>query len=338
MNWDGKIAADEQLGVGAGASLVSRLSSLLDHQKRTWPLLAQGYESLSRGEMRPVEMDGTRVFVQHNPGRVRSTGAAVDIASVEARPCFLCPANLPPEEKGIEYGDGHVILCNPFPVLDRHLSIVCKEHAPQQIAGNLPLLLELAHDLSPDYFVLYNGPECGASAPDHFHLQACSRSIFPLEAALATGDAPPVPHCDMCEETVANYFELFTINDSGRSAIVFRAGNWTALAAWMKKTLDQLGSHAGKEEPPVNIIATYDQAIWTVFMFPRKRHRPGCFYAEGEEKILVSPGAIDMAGVLVAPERDHFLKLDADLIRRIYSEVSLDEGEVNGVLETVCSE
>ncbi|PYP86545.1 MAG: hypothetical protein DMF61_12745 [Blastocatellia bacterium AA13] len=335
MNWEERLLTLTE-PEGETSNLISRVSALLDQQKREWPLLAAGYGALARAEIRRFEMDGAPVFVQQNAGRIRSTAASVDKASVDARECFLCSSNLPPEEKGIAYGESHVILCNPYPVLERHLSIVSVRHTEQRIGGNIRLMLELAHDLSPDYFVLYNGPECGASAPDHFHLQACSRSNLPIEAVLATGEPAPEPHCDECEDTVLTYFELFTVSDSGRTVIVIRGGDWTVLARWIENIVNALGSRADKEEPLLNVILNYQKAVWTVFIFPRKKHRPACFYAEGAEKILVSPGAIDMAGILVVPEHDHFLKLDAKRIKEIYSEVSLEEDEVNSVLETLC--
>ena len=165
--------------------LTREVNALIEHQKQTWPMLAEGYAAFEAMETKRIEVDGSGVIVQHNPKRIRSTAARVDKASVGARACFLCPDSLPVEERAIRYGDDLMILCNPFPVLDRHLSIVHRDHAPQQIEGNVEMLLMLARDLSPDFFVLYNGPRCGASAPDHLHFQACSREGLPVEALLA---------------------------------------------------------------------------------------------------------------------------------------------------------
>jgi len=170
MNWEERLITAEELRVyqddDADESLEAQVAALIDQQADTWPLLADGLAAFLDIETKRVPLDAAEIVVQYNPRRIRSTGAQVDRASVEQRRCFLCAANLPPEEKGIAYGEHLVILCNPFPVLDRHLSIVHRKHIPQQIEQNVETLLSLARDLGPSYFVLYNGPECGASAPD----------------------------------------------------------------------------------------------------------------------------------------------------------------------------
>src|SRR6185503_6882728 len=141
---------------------------------------------------------------------------------------------------GIAYNDDLVILCNPFPVLDRHLSVVHREHSPQQIDGNLETLLSLAHDLGSSYFVLYNGPECGASAPDHLHFQACSRELLPIEENLYEDEPVLLEDCSSCDETAKNTFELFTLGGCGRSVIVFRGGNREEIAHWVDAQIREL--------------------------------------------------------------------------------------------------
>jgi hypothetical protein len=276
------------------------------------------------------------VIVQHNPKRIRSTAARVDDASIGARACFLCPDGLPAEEKAIEYGDELMILCNPFPVLDRHLSVVHREHTAQQIDGNLETMLHLARDLAPDYFVLYNGPRCGASAPDHLHFQACSREGLPVDSLLAE-EPTEAAHCDICATGAGEGFELFTLTNGGRTIVVFRGSRADELAGWVYKTIGELSRDSFGNEPMVNIISAYDKNQWTVYLFPRARHRPACFFAEGEARLLVSPGAIDMAGVIVVPERSHFERIGGEQVEAIYAEVSLGEDRVIEVVERVAS-
>lgn len=341
MSWDDRVIDDAEPGFfqpsDRPGSLRSRVEALLDNQKRMWPFLREGYVSLSQVEVKSIAVDGSEVLVQHNPRRIRSTAARVDKESVEARGCFLCAENLPREEKGISYSSDLVILCNPLPVLDRHLSIVRRDHVSQRIDGSVETLLALAYDLAPDYFVLYNGPECGASAPDHLHFQACARSLLPIENSLRAVDAPAAERCEICESTPRDEFELFTLADCGRTAVVFRGNDPDRLARWVYEVVSELGGGPSRPEPMMNLIVTHDDRQWTVFLFPRARHRPACFFAEGGDRLTVSPGAIDMAGVLVVPEKEHFNRLNADLIQQIYSEVSLPEGLVNEVVERVCA-
>ena len=186
MNGDEKVISELELRSyqedETDQSLEARVAALIDQQIETWPLLREGCDAFAHIETKRVRVKESEVVIQHNARRIRSTAASVDKASVETRRCFLCPDNLPEEEKGIEYGDDLMILCNPFPVLDRHLSIVHREHTPQQIEGNVELLLSLAHDLGSSYFVLYNGPECGASAPDHLQIgrASCRERVYVL--------------------------------------------------------------------------------------------------------------------------------------------------------------
>jgi len=334
MNWDEKI-----IGVDneTDQTLEARVAALIDQQLDTWPSLREGYEAFAQIETKRVRVEESEVVIQHNPRRIRSTAASVDKSSVESRPCFLCPENLPPEEKGIAYGDDLVILCNPLPVLDRHLSIVHREHVPQQIDGNVDVMLALARDLGSDYFVLYNGPECGASAPDHLHFQACSREHLPITENLFEDEPVMAEDCSYCEETARNSFELLTLGGCGRSVVVFRGGNPSEVAHWIRQVVGELGLQTDRHEPLINLICTYDPKLWTVYLFPRAKHRPARFYAEGEDRLVVSPGAIDMAGVVVVPERAHFEKIDGDRIAEIFYEVSMRSETVNDLIDELCS-
>src|SRR5262249_2383246 len=143
---------------------------------------------LKRAQTRSVDVNGYEVIVRHLPHRIVSTTAAVDRDSVAKRPCLLCAANLPLEEKGLEFNSELTIFCNPFPILDRHLTVVQREHRPQRIAGQMDNMIALAQAL-PGYMVIYNGPQCGASAPDHLHFQAClMRGVPIVQDVLKTRD------------------------------------------------------------------------------------------------------------------------------------------------------
>lgn len=341
MSWDEKIVSDAELNAyldeDGDWSLEDRVAALVDHQTETWPLLAEGVTAFSRMETKQVRVAESECIVQHNPKRIRSTAAAVDKASIETRRCFLCPQNLPAEEKGIAYSDDLVILCNPFPVLDRHLSIVHREHLPQRIEGKVETMLALTHDLGSTYFVLYNGPECGASAPDHFHFQACSREHLLIEKNLFQDEPVLAEDCAYCDERARGSFELFTLGGTGRSVVVFRGGNPGEIAHWVYAVVNELAQRTDKPEPLINIICTYDPKMWTVYLFPRSKHRPASFYAEGENRLVVSPGAIDMAGVIVVPEREHFDKIDGKRIESIFSEVSMNSEVVNELIDDICA-
>ncbi|MEK6300979.1 MAG: DUF4922 domain-containing protein [Acidobacteriota bacterium] len=341
MSWDERIIGKRELSPylagEEGSDLGSLALALIEHQREHWPQLAEGYAGLQEIETKRVRVEESEAVIQHNPKRIRSTGAAIDKATVSGRPCFLCADNLPEEEKGIAYGDDLVILCNPFPVLDHHLSIVQREHIEQKIEGNVETLLDLARDFGPEFFALYNGPECGASAPDHLHFQVCSRDGLPIEEHVFDDEPQLAEDCSYCEETARNSFELFTLGGCGRSVVVFRGGNRSEMVRWVNEVLHELGQTTDGAEPLVNIVCVYDTRLWTVYLFPRAKHRPASFFAEGDQRLTVSPGAIDMAGVVVVPERAHFDKIDSELITGIFAEVSMNRDVLNELIDDMCS-
>ncbi|HEY6332146.1 MAG TPA: DUF4922 domain-containing protein [Blastocatellia bacterium] len=361
MSWDERIAAEFEPYSGELSrqhSLPELIAAFIQEQKQSWPLLRNGSDTLEKAEIRRLDIPGavpSFVYVQYNPGRIRSTAAAVDKTSVASRPCFLCVENLPPEEKSIAYGSDLVITCNPFPVLPNHLSILERRHVPQQIESRLESMLALAHDLGPEYFVLYNGPRCGASAPDHFHFQACARSNLPIEEDLRRSQARPGEPIQEMKPglrarlitegrehlredgwfprgaiktdapTPTDSVASIVLATGSRGTVVVRSAGPRALASELSRVVEALRLQTGKDdEPMINIVAVFEDGEWKVFLFPRARHRPACFYAEGNERLLVSPGAIDMAGVIVMPDREEFLRIAPEQIRRIFSEVSLD--------------
>ncbi len=340
MNWQERILSIDEINnyleENDAVKLSAQVEALIEHQKANWPQLKEGYEALSQIETKRINIDDSTIIVQHNAKRVRSTAAPVDKTSIAARPCFLCAENLPVEEKGIYYDEEYVILCNPFPVLDKHLVIAHKEHIEQKIEGRVEDLLALAFDLGDEYFVLYNGPECGASAPDHLHFQALSRAVLPIEETLKAGEPPSEIDCNICVDTGRGQFELFTIADAGRSVIVLRGANKFELVPWIYQTIAGLSQATSKSEPMLNLICYVDKGVFTVLLFPRARHRPACFFAEAEDRLIISPGAIDMAGIIVVPEHEHYEKIGAQQIEIIYSEVSLNSDFVDEVIGQVC--
>jgi len=256
---------------------------------------------------------GAECWVQHNPRRLTSTTAAVEPGAVRARACFLCPEGLPPEERGLAIGDELVALCNPFPILDRHLVIVHRGHVPQRLAGRAGELLALARGLGPEDCVLYNGARCGASAPDHLHFQACSRARLPVEAALEGREL---------RRAGSGGWLLMRPEQCGRTVLALRSPRRAELAGWLEGLLAELPREADEAEPKLNLVCVHAGGSWTAYLFPRARHRPACFFAEGDARLLASPGAIDMAGVLVLPEQRDFQRIDAARLAAIYGEVT----------------
>jgi hypothetical protein len=295
--------------------MIDEIEHLRERQLRVWPQLAKGIEGLAQAATRSVRIDWYAVYLRHVPHRIVSTTAEVDRASIAKRPCFLCAENLPPEEEGLPFGSDFMIYCNPFPIVDRHLTIAHGAHTPQRIANQFGKMLDLAAAL-PGYFVIYNGPECGASAPDHMHFQAGSRKLFPIgkDTAKRTGI------------TVPNY---------GRNVFMFRERDQAALIARMDRAIEQLAQITGRRtEPMVNLAVYYDDGEWVTYLFPRGKHRPEVFHL-GE--LTISPAAIDLCGIVAVPLAKDFAKITGDDIAAIFREVTLSQDQFRKVAERLGS-
>jgi hypothetical protein len=321
LSWENRLVSDAALAPyfdSDARDFHARVRALIREQQETWPMLSRATAALDAVQYKPLGVKGSEVFAQFNPARAVSTAAKVDAATIKERPCFLCPASLPAEEKGVEFGANFVALCNPFPVLRDHLVISSREHTPQSVDGHFGVLLDLARELGEEFFALYNGPACGASAPDHLHFQACSRERLPIARDVEAWGRRAVAR--------GEGLEVFTLPGYRVNVLVARGDAREALSGWFDQTLRRLAAVTqASGEPMLNLVATYGRGAWTVYLFPRERHRPACYFAEGEARLLVSPGAIDLAGVVVVPDPQHFARITARDLESIFGEVTLDD-------------
>ena len=298
-----------------------RVNELSDSQFREWKLARDNYRQLDDVRVRSVSFSGYELSVQFNPGRITSSAAKVDAKAIEARPCFLCGKNRSPEQRGVPFGDEYEILINPFPIFRRHLTIVSGRHIPQRIDGNFGTMLSLAESL-PDYVIFYNGPQCGASAPDHLHFQAGNRGFLPIEK-----DAENPQLCNRVAG--AGAAELFLWNGYRRGIMTLRGRNGKDMEAVFKRFYNCFFlQQPDRPEPMLNILAYYDKGMLTVHVIPRKMHRPACYFAEGGERILLSPASVDLGGVFITPRGEDFTKITAHDISAILDEVCLTEEEL----------
>jgi len=290
--------------------------ALYADQTRSWPALARAEAELAGIRVRDLSSDGWSLKVQYNPARLTSGTARVDPASIAARPCFLCPEALPPEQRGILYREAYLILCNPAPIFPGHVTIASLAHEPQAIEARLEAFLDLARDLGDGMTLFYNGPACGASAPDHLHFQAAPADAIPIEQDLAGRfDARP--------DRGSDGVDRWGLVSWGRTLILVRGRERTPLADATRRLIARGGTGPGSpDEPMLNLLAGYRRGEWRLCLFPRQRHRPAAYDRPDPERLLVSPGAVDMGGLIVAPREREFTRLNAPLLREIYREVS----------------
>lgn len=295
---------------------------LLEEQKKSWEQLRDGYESLKQIKTKTFQFDGFTMKLQFNPGRYISTSAKVDAKSINERKCFLCPANLPEEQKGILCENEYLILGNPFPIFPEHFTIPNINHVPQQIKNNFPLMLKLTKDLSKHYVVLYNGPKCGASAPDHFHFQSGTKNFMPI---MNDFHQLKNEHGELLIEN--DELTVYGIDDGIRRMISLESLNSETLTDIFDKLYKVYSSISGNnEEPLLNIVSAYEEEFgWVVIMFLREKHRSSHYFAEGEEKILLSAASIDLSGVCITPLEKDFEKITKEKLTEILSEVALNK-------------
>jgi len=303
----------------------------IENQLAKWQTAHTNHEALNQIETRRFELAGNTITVQFNPARAVSTCAKVDKSSIEARKCFLCPENKPNEQDEIiiSLDEPFSLRINPYPILPGHLTISSLKHQDQVLADKtirqLPgkLISWLEEYFASGYVLFYNGAKCGASAPDHFHFQAVKQS-----------DVPVIQQWERLMETAVREKEIKTENGNTYSSFqitsyicpiqVFICNHSTdILPEMINQYLESLPLHEGESEPRYNLFAWQDkQRGFTMAYFPREEHRPACYTATGGEQLLVSPGALDMAGLLVTPRKEDFDKITESDITQIYKEVA----------------
>ena len=303
----------------------------IENQLAKWQTARINHEALNQIETRRFELAGNTITVQFNPARAVSTCAKVDKSSIEARKCFLCPENKPNEQDEIiiSLDEPFSLRINPYPILPGHLTISSLKHQDQVLADKtirqLPgkLISWLEEYFASGYVLFYNGAKCGASAPDHFHFQAVKQS-----------DVPVIQQWERLMETAVREKEIKTENGNTYSSFQITSYicpiqvficNHSAdiLPEMINQYLESLPLHEGESEPRYNLFAWQDkQRGFTMAYFPREEHRPACYTATGGEQLLVSPGALDMAGLLVTPRKEDFDKIIESDITQIYKEVA----------------
>ncbi len=301
-------------------SISNEIKQLLTAQKTEWDLARKNFAGLENVQVREFQFDGFTIKVQFNPGRIVSSAAKVDTKSIEARPCFLCEANRPKEQRGLMFNEFSVLV-NPFPIFPEHYTIPIFAHTPQCIKGNFCSMLNLAQAME-GYTLFYNGPKCGASAPDHFHFQAGNNGFMPIDDEIKT-----------LKEKYGKMFSAdevlcWAVKDGLRNFLVLEAENNIALSNEFDRIYQVMEEMSdAEEEPMMNILSSFSRGSWRILVFPRALHRPWQYSAEGDENILLSPASVDMGGVFITPREKDFKKITKEVILDIARQVLLSDAD-----------
>jgi hypothetical protein len=287
---------------------------LIRDQTAEWDLAAKNYGSLKKVRVKSFDFNDYRIDIQFNPERIISSSAKVDLKSIQARPCFLCRKNLPPQQRVLHADNDFLVLVNPFPIFPEHLTIPAIVHKDQRIIGNFESMLGLSA-LLHDFVIFYNGPKCGASAPDHLHFQAGIKGFLPIEK-----DFYNIKCCRPVRQirsvTISHWPEY------ERGIITLTGSLKMDLVHCFSNIYNQLHILQPDEaEPMINILISFEQGVWTVHVFPRLKHRPAQYFEPGEKQILLSPASVDLGGVMITPREVDFKKLLTEDVKDILRQV-----------------
>ena len=325
------------------------IERFFDRQLKDWPDARLRYEQLSDCVQKNMVVDdGIRLSAQHNPNRILSTGAKVDAKTISNRPCFLCDINRPSAQSCLPVLKKYHFLLNPFPILPQHYTISLRHHHPQLIYNYYEDMMEMAF-MFDNLFFFYNGALCGASAPDHMHFQAGTRGVVPLERdwddlyRFNRSILWPISEKEYLEameiEGIAKDTGVFSLRGYVCPALIIITRTPHANKVLFDRVLNSLPTTEGQQEPMMNIMAWKQSSKvdgtdrLVSIIIPRSKHRPDCYFMEGDKQILVSPGALDMGGLLITPREEDFTKMNSELAKEIIQECALDfDWEFNAVL------
>lgn len=301
----------------------SSISRFFNRQLEVWTDARHRFRDLKHVETRQLS---DQLKLQWNPARIVSTGAKIDKKTLGERPCFLCDKNRPKEQMSKQIDEKFHLLVNPFPILPVHFTIPARKHQPQLIYKNYGEIHRFI-SLHSDLMVFYNGPKCGASAPDHLHFQAGTNGILPLQTNW--------------QRLSRNLTDIISLNDEEKISVVSdfivpafviiskSAESDEALFRRLYKAMPQRGDET---EPMMNIISWRKGEEFISVVIPREKHRPEAYFAEGDAQFVVSPGALDMSGLIITPREEDFRKLTEEKALSLLQECGVSEEKMNAII------
>jgi len=304
------------------------IEALFKDQLANWKLATDNYASLKKSRVKELDLGCYKVNVQCNYARIISSGAKVDRETIKHRKCYLCDENRPSIQKGIKFhapsGDTYNVLVNPYPIFRRHLTIVNEMHKSQTIHWYYKDMLAMAGELD-DYDIFYNGPRCGSSSPDHQHFQAVIK-----------GNLPMFDNIDKFQKKIF-YSDANTICANlltgPRAAFYIESNNMEGMNKVFETLFSSMNIREDDIEPMINVLTSKSAGVWKSVVFPRKEHRPKCYYASGNDRLIISPASVELAGVIITPFEEDFMKVTSNDILEIMNEVLIDINEVQDIIK-----
>ena len=304
----------------------SSISRFFNRQLEMWEDARHRFRDLKHVEVRQLS---DQLKVQFNPARIVSTGAKIDKHTLGERPCFLCERNRPKEQMTKQIDDHFQLLVNPFPILPVHFTIPATKHQPQSIYrhyGEMHRLLSLHSEL----MVFYNGPKCGASAPDHLHFQAGTSGVLPLQTNWQRLSRSLTDVISLNDEEKISVLSDFLV-----PAFVIISKSEDSDEELFHRLYRSMPMRGDESEPMMNIIAWRKGDEFISVVIPREKHRPDAYFAEGEAQMMVSPGALDMAGLIITPREEDFSKINLDKATALLRECGISAEKMEAVVSNL---
>lgn len=304
----------------------SSISRFFNRQLEMWEDARHRFRDLKHVEVRQLS---DQLKVQFNPARIVSTGAKIDKHTLGERPCFLCERNRPKEQMTKQIDDHFQLLVNPFPILPVHFTIPATKHQPQSIYrhyGEMHRLLSLHSEL----MVFYNGPKCGASAPDHLHFQAGTSGVLPLQTNWQRLSRNLTDVISLTDEEKISVLRDFLV-----PAFVIISKSEDSDEELFHRLYRSMPMRGDESEPMMNIIAWRKGDEFISVVIPREKHRPDAYFAEGEAQMMVSPGALDMAGLIITPREEDFNKLNLDKATALLRECGISAEKMEAIVSNL---
>lgn len=310
-------------------SLSEQMHKFAQDQLSHWTLASTNFREIRNAPHKAIELNGLIVDVINIPSRSISTKAKTDEKSLSMRPCFLCPMHRPVEQDFMSFegakGKKYFIQLNPYPILPEHFVIPTQEHVAQSIWGRYVDMLRLCKR-RPGFTIIYNGPRCGASAPDHFHFQAFPSGLLPLEKSVRAGEN--LRFLDSMGDA-----RLYDYTAYSKGIFVIRAKTSKSMNRMFYRLLDCVPMPEGDNEPRFNLISWYKDGEYTSMVVFRRCHRSWHYFSDDPaEHVAMSPGTVDMGGMFVTIRQEDFLRLDSALLNEIIADVTMSEQEHEAVV------
>lgn len=310
-------------------SYQNKAKKLYKAQLEEWSMFADNRKGLNNAKLKTFNFDGFDIDVQYNPKRIISSAAKVDKKTILERKCFLCKANRPDVQTEIIWGNNYEILVNPFPIFKEHFTISNIAHIDQQIETEFINFISLSEDL-PETVIFYNGPKCGASAPDHLHFQAGNLDFLPIEKEWETIKTKYGKNIEGYDEV-----KVTTVDDTLRRYIVLEGENKKALNEVFQKIHEFSKELENGKAPMLNLLSYFANGKHRVFVFIRGLHRPWQFFAEGDKNILLSPASVDLGGTLIIPLEKDYNKITKEDIKDIFHQITVSKENFDKLLKVL---